>query len=248
MEYLVVIPYLAAAAQGRELEFAIAGWQKHFKEEHRIVIIGEGVPKIRRKGITCIESKRVEAPGQYRQHVDYVSCFRKVHKKFPDSEGFIFVADDCYAVNDFNIADVKCLKMQEPDIFYDENSPNMWRQDKLKTMRLLKSEGYRTRNFTTHLPYWFDWDKIEALWDKYDMDHQSYVIEDLYYNIYNGDMMPFQLDVRRDNLKYTASNTTPNEAELRQAFVDKIWINNSPDGYTKILELLLDEHYFGGNV
>ena len=38
---LVVIPYLASAAQGRELEFAVAGWRKHFKENFLIVVVGD---------------------------------------------------------------------------------------------------------------------------------------------------------------------------------------------------------------
>lgn len=43
---------------------------------------------------------------------------------FPETDGFIMVADDCYAVNDFDISDVKLLKMLEPDFFFKEDSPN----------------------------------------------------------------------------------------------------------------------------
>ena len=45
--FLVVIPYLASAAQGRELEYAIAGWRRHFKEDFLIVLTGENLPHIR---------------------------------------------------------------------------------------------------------------------------------------------------------------------------------------------------------
>ena len=34
-EILVVIPYLAEAAQGHELELAVAGWEMHFKYPHK---------------------------------------------------------------------------------------------------------------------------------------------------------------------------------------------------------------------
>lgn len=43
---------------------------------------------------------------------------------FPNTTGFIMVADDCYAVNDFDISEVKLLKMLEPDFSFDENSKN----------------------------------------------------------------------------------------------------------------------------
>jgi hypothetical protein len=242
-EYLIVIPYLAAAAQGREIEYAIAGWRKHFKEPYRIVLTGEGLPRFPGEDIDYVESKRVDdIPGQYRQHLDYVSCFRKVRAKYPESEGFIFVADDCYAVNDFDIHDVKLLKMQEPVIDYDPRTPNTWRQDALKTARVLHEAGLPIRNFTTHLPQWIEWELLEYLWDKYDMTRQSYVFEDLYYNTFYPNRIPFRLN-RDDNMKYSVKTTTPNEDELRSAMARKIWINNSPDGWTRVLEKALQEHF-----
>ena len=244
-KYLVVIPYLPSAAQGRELEYAIAGWRKHFKEDYIIVVVGENLPAIDAEDVVCLESKRVGAtPGQWRQHVDYVKCFRAVRDAFPEYEGFIFVADDCYAVNDFDIADVKFLKMLAPEMDFNPESTNGWRRDKAKTKAALIAAGLPTRNFTTHLPYWFDWDKIETLWDRYDMDHQSYVIEDLYYNTYCADRKPFQLNADTDNLKcgvYDKSNETLER--LRQAPSQKIWITNSPDGWCADLEVLLQIHY-----
>lgn len=85
--------------------------------------MGENVPTI--PGVISIESKRIDdISGQYRQHLDYVSCFKKVHQMFPNSSGFIMVADDCYAVNDFDISDVKFLKMLEANFIFDEKTTN----------------------------------------------------------------------------------------------------------------------------
>ena len=39
--YLVVIPFKAGEAQGNELMLAIRGWMKHFKEQFRIVVVGD---------------------------------------------------------------------------------------------------------------------------------------------------------------------------------------------------------------
>ncbi len=243
--YLVVIPYLPSAAQGHEIEYAIAGWRKHFKEDYLIVVVGENLPPLDAEDVYCLESKRVDGiDGQYRQHLDYVKCFRRVRDAFPDSDGFIFVADDCYAVNDFDIADVKFLKMLEPDFEFNPESTNAWRRDKMKTKKTLVDAGLPTRNFTTHLPYWFDWDKIEVLWEKYDMEHSSQVIEDLYYNTYCKDRIPFQLNVDTDNLKFGMYDTSPESIDrLRKAMHRKIWITNSPNGWCSDLEVLLQLHY-----
>lgn len=242
--YLIVIPYLPIAAQGRELEYAVAGWRRHFKEDYHIVVVGENLPRIEAHDLTCIESKRVsDIPGQYRQHLDYVSCFRKVRQHFPQTDGFIFVADDCYAVNDFDIHDVMFLKMNAPDIDFDPNSPNPWRRDAMKTRAILQAAGLPTRNFTTHIPHWFEWRKWEALVEKYGMARNSLVIEDLYYNTYYPDRVPFQLSREQDNLKLGVYTGHPDTAELDRAFRTKIWITNSPDGFVRELDQRLRDYY-----
>lgn len=242
---LVVIPYCSEGAQGHELELAVTGWRKHFKEPYQIVLAGEGHPIADSgKDITVVESPRV-APvkGQYRQHLDYVSCFKRVREEFPKSKGFVFVADDVYAVNDFDMTDILFLKQQAPDIDYDPFSPNEWRRDAMKTRAKLLEGGYPTRNFTTHLPCYFEWSKIEALWERYDMEHNSYVIEDLYYNIYYTDRVPIQLSLESDNLRCGVYEHGFNMGFVNAAFKHKIWINNSPSGWSAQLENLIKAHY-----
>lgn len=243
--YLVVIPYLPSAAQGRELDYAIAGWQKHFKEKHTIVVVGEGLPKIDLQGVVCIESERV-APieGQYRQHLDYVSCLRKVRAAFPGTDGCIFVGDDCYAVNDFDISDVKFLKMIAPEIDFEENSPNPWKRDKMKTKKALIAAGLPVGNYTTHIPIWYDWDKLEELWDKYDMEHSSYVVEDLYFNTFFKDRLPYIINPVTDHFKCGLSdNELHTILAMRKAPSWKIWITNTPEGWMEPLDELLRNHY-----
>lgn len=241
--YRIIIPYLPSAAQGRELEYAIAGWRQHFIEPHIIYVVGEGLDAIRwmhAPDVQLIESKRVpDAPGQYRQHMDYVSCLRKVRALHPDEEGFILVADDCYAVNDFDIADVKLLKMLEPDFSFRVDSPNPWRRDKMKTKQALLDAGKPTRNFTTHLPQWFDWKLLEDLWNIYDMEHSSYVVEDLYYNTYYARRIPFRLNKDTDNFKYGIYEQGITKERLDAAGKSKIWITNSPQGWSPELETWL---------
>lgn len=244
---LVVIPYCSEGAQGRELEYAVAGWRRHFKENYMIVVAGEDHP-VTKTGddICCVPSERVpEKEGQYRQHLDYVSCFRKVRKAFPGSKGFIFVADDCYPVNDFDLTDVMQLKQESADIHFTLDSGNPWRVDAAKTKARLIEDGYPTRNFTTHLPQWYEWSKLAALWEKYNMDEESYVMEDLYFNIYYPTRIPLQLNIDYDNLKCGVYRSNPRIDYIKRAFREKIWITNSPEGWVPDLDRLLDEYFFG---
>lgn len=246
----IVIPYYPAGAQGRELEYAIEGWRRYFIEEHMIIVVGEGLDAIHSwcgglpaPDVVLIESPRVPAEdGQYRQHLDYVSCLRKVRERYPAEDGFIFVADDCYAVNEFDLADVKLLKMLGPTMGFSASSANAWQRDKARTKAVLERDGYPTRNFTTHLPQWYDWRLLENLWRFYGMDGVSYVMEDLYYNIYCRRRIPFRLDRAADNFKLGVYGPM-DETTIREAFTSKIWITNSPEGWSDMLASLLRERY-----
>ena len=244
-KYLVVIPYCSQGAQGRELEYAVAGWRKHFKENYLIVLAGEDHP-VTKTGddICCVESPRVPGKdGQYRQHLDYVSCFKKVRTAFPESKGFIFVADDVYAVNDFYIGDVKKLKALPNDIFSTANPFNGWEIDTVKTRSKLLELGYPIHNYTTHLPQWYEWDKLERIWEQFDMENVSYTFEDLYYNIYFKDEHPFKLNQELDDIKFGIYRRGITEDQIRNALERKIWITNSPVGWTNELDKILKEYY-----
>lgn len=242
---LVVIPYCSLGAQGREIEYAVAGWRKHFKEDYLIVLAGENHP-VTETGddIICVESERVpEKKGQYRQHLDYVSCLKKVRAAFPKSKGFIMVADDVYAINDFDLTDVKLLKQRESEVKADPRSFNAWQRDKAKTKCVLQEGGYPTRGFTTHLPQYYEWDKLAALWEKYDMENESYVMEDLYYNIYYPTRIPLQLHIDFDNFKCGIYRRNPRLDYIDRAFKKQIWLQNSPEGWIPYLEEALKRHY-----
>lgn len=241
---LVVIPYLAEGAQGRELEFCLAGWRNHFKEDYLLVFVGENLPYIKGDDVFLVESERVPAKkGMYRQHLDYVSCFRKVRKFFPKQKGFVFVADDCYAVNDFDLSDIKVLK-QIADEFTGNPYMGGWQLDMARTRELLDREKLPSRNFTTHLPQWFEWDKLFALYDRYDMDNNSYVFENIYYNYYYPTRKPFTIDEERDNFKCGVHRRTPTMVDnIRKAFDGKIWVQNAEAGYTYELEKMLTDYY-----
>lgn len=243
-ETLIVIPYCARGAQGRELEFAVAGWRRHFKSPYRIVLAGADHP-ISKTGsdICCVRSPRVQGrKGSWRPHLDYVSCLRKVREAFPDTDGFVMVADDCYAVHDFDIHDIMVPKFIG-EVGEAYNPANGWSVDKHRTMVALKEQGLPILNYTTHLPQWYEWDKLAALWDKYKMDEVSMNMEDLYYNTYQRDRVA--LNVHRQDVPYKCGLYAQGYTEdiLRYAAQERVWITNSPEGWSDVLAKFLREYY-----
>ena len=246
---LVVIPYLPAGAQGDELELAIAGWREHCKSPYRIVVIGEGLQALEERYagsdvVRIVESERVpEKPGNYRPHLDYVRCLRKVRALYPDSREFVLSADDCFAVSDFTAADIRRLYVHPVEFIGEDNPYNGWLRDALKTRRLLDAKGLPHRNFTTHLPMPMEWDKWETIVKEYDMDNESYVIEALYYNTYFPESEAETLCHDTDTIRCWMGNGSVPPHDVRLAIGRKIWVCCAVNGYSYIVEDLLKNHY-----
>lgn len=236
---VIWIPYSPYGAQGRELELAIAGWRRHFMcDDYVIAVVGEQLPRIKGSDVVCIESPRVdEIPFMYTQHLDYVSCMKACHARFPDTDGIIFAADDNYLVRDITLDDVKALKYRDTEMNVNPACGG-WRYDQYRTRQLLDREGLPHINYTTHVPCWFLWDRLEELWARYDMEHESYVIENLYYNTYHAGEPAIQCGEVKFQL------CAPDQwREVTEQMKVKTWICNSPDGYTKELERILVDYY-----
>lgn len=241
---LVVIPYFAAGAQGRELEYSVAGWRKHFLTPHQIIVIGDYHPIVDTgDDITFIDCPRVDdIPGQYRPHIDHVHKFRMVKEHYPDSKGFIYTCDDIYAVNDFTMAEVLFLK-KEHDHIIPRPTGNAWQRDQYKTMLKLYEENLPVVNYICHLPVYLEWDKLFEIYEKYDCDHNSYVVENLYFNTYYSNRPALKMNIDYDNIKCGVHRPNPRISYIRDAFTKKLWIQNSVEGWIPELERLLKEHY-----
>lgn len=250
-EILVVIPYLAKAAQGKELIYSVSGWRKHFKERFKIVIVGDYHPIVESgEDIVFINCPRVKWPGEgkYWAHIDHVNKFRKVREHYPDSKGFIYTCDDIYAVNDFTLADVMRPKIREREIKGSFLSQNKWVVDNYKTKKKLESRGLPTMNWVCHLPVYYEWDKLFKIYDEYNCDTKSYVVEQLYFNTYFPDA---DYDVVEEDgpskWQFKMWDKTFTKDELLSAMKEKIWVCNSERGWKDEISEVLDS-YYGVNI
>lgn len=240
MKTLVIIPYLASAAQGSELELSVLGWGKHFLEPHTIVVVGDYHPCVEGEDIAFIQCPRIEPiEGQYLPHLDHVHKFRKVREAFPDTEGFIYTCDDIYAVADFTMEDILAPKHPELGAYikpYDwhSNAADWW-SDRGKTAELCIREGLPARDWVCHLPVYYEWDKLFAIYDKYDCDHNSYIVENIYFSMLYGDRCSFPAA----DYRYEVKTANPGGRPIGGVK----WITNQNCGWSKALEKILRDHY-----
>lgn len=243
---LVVIPYLASAAQGRELEFAVAGWRKHFKEKYLIVLVGDYHPIVDTgDDILFIECPRVPAPKKlnYRAHLDHVNKFLKVREYFPNSKGFIYTCDDIYAIKDFTLKDVLIPKVRQKEIKGSFHHRNAWVVDNYKTRVILEREGLPTMNWVCHLPVYYEWNKLLAIYDKYHCAEKSRVVEQLYFNTYFADSDYVMVEDGKNDYQFKLWFEDTSVEDLKNAFGKKTWIANSIRGWKPEMEEILSDYY-----
>ncbi len=240
----VIIPYLAKEAQGKELEYAIAGWKRHFLHPHKIVVVGDHHPVVDSLGITFINCPRIEGPehDNYLPHIDHINKFKRAQEALPSSEGFIYTCDDIYAVNDFGIEEILIPKVNRWEMEGDAKSPNGWKRDMARTKELCVRNGLPVWDWVCHLPVYYKWDKLFKIWETYDCANHSAIVENLYFNTYQRNRRPILIDGESGNFKFSVLEK-PNYGLLQRAFIEKIWINNSPMGYVPALTEMLERHY-----
>ena len=245
-EIPVVIPYWAGGAQGNELELAVTGWRKHFIESYHIYIVGDSHPIVSSgDDITFIKCPRVKSckEGNYLPHIDHVNKFFKVSKRLVSRGymGFIYTCDDIYPVNDFSLVEILYPKVTDEMTVSDDDTDG-WLGDLRRTKLKCMEEGLPTWDWVCHLPVFYIIPELMETYKKYDCDHTSYVVENLYFNRLFEGRIPLKLN-GTDNLKYAVDTNPYDLLWLEDALTSKIFITNSPSGWSRELEERLRKHY-----
>lgn len=245
---LVILPYCQSKAQGNEIELALRAWRKFCTFGYHFVVIGTFPEYLRSRYnwvefIKCNPIEKIE--GQYYPHLDIQHKFEVVKEKYGEIfDGFIEMTDDFYAIKPFTLEEIMAIYYHSLNCIGNQNKPTYyWAYDKWKTRQLLDREGLPHINYTAHFPCYYDWKKINEIWDKFNMRNESYVLEDIYFNyfshpepiidksirlgIWNQDIFrcEFQHAVDNPNIKFVCNSVEGWSGELEQA-LEKVIENN----------------------
>lgn len=247
----VVIPYVRKEAQGRELELAIEGWIRHFKEDFRIVVVGDFHPCLDNYPgkVNWIQQthRPYASPEDYLPHIDIAYKLNTFILNWMLDKEFIYASDDVYAVRDFTLDDIRVPGWRLPNVPPVHPSTTGWAKDLSRTHEVLRRLDYPERHYVTHAPVVFEKQAFLGIKEAFKLTQKSYVFEDLYFNIHRP------LAPRRDLSKVEAlckfiinyGLTAPKRGEIERDV--KIWkpifLNNGTAGWSQDLEDYLVEHY-----
>ena len=246
----VLIPYIRQESQGNELELAITGWIRHFKENFRITVIGDHHPCVEKFGRMVhfqgqLRTFQYQCPGQYVAHIDIERKVRAFLIEHPDTDLFVLTSDDTYPIRDFTLEDIRVPAWRMTNMPVITESSNWWVLDMSKTHVALRDLNLPEYGYVLHQPRVYETKPYRAIEDYFDMTENSFVMEDLYYNIARP------LGARRDLsqkdrrwrfiMDFGLTKASKDELERLVREYDPIFINNGIEGWSEDLERFLCE-------
>ena len=253
---LVVLPYYSGTekVQGNELLLCLMGWYKYCQFPYHFVVTGSDchdiISEFPAEDFENIVIPRIDKAGteeQFFQHLDVMHNWEVIFDKFKkDYSGFIWIADDNYAIHPFDLKDITTVHYLEDDFIGKRNTPcSHWQHDKWKTRALLyhlEQSGINVghKNYTTHYPCFFKFKELMRLKDEFNMSKESYVVEDLYFNIYRHPE-----PVHADNIRLGVWNRDIFVRQFPVALANPLikFVVNSEAGWNEEMEKALLERY-----
>lgn len=235
---VVVIPYVSAEAQGNELRWALRGWAKHMPDA-KIVIIGDKEPWMDEEELAFIECHKIGVNPP----MDILNKMQNVIDSELIPDKFIWANDDQYPVNTIYFPDLEINKyhgMLEVNV---KGAVGKYKENKQNTIDLLKENDMPLRDFSTHLPVVYEKSKLKEMFEKFDMEDQSYLIQSIYFNMFFPYDLPILLDIHSDNMKcgiYRQKVSVPN---MRKFIKEKKFFNNSQTGFSDVFSKFMNEVY-----
>lgn len=245
-EILVVLPYVDECAQGNEIVLALSAWKKYCRFKYKFVVIGTFSHQLQQDfpWVEFVHCDRIpEVEGQYNPHLDMQHKMEVAMKLYSNKyEGFIWMVDDNYAIRPFNFSDIATVHYHRKSFDGDKDLPSSyWGYDKYKTRQLLDKLKLGHINYSTHYPCYFEFAKLKKIWDKFDMRHESYVIEDLYFNIHQQKVV-----VLADYIRVGIWDQESFKQKFEQALQSQniLFVCNSAEGWSPLLEYELSKIVF----
>ena len=200
-EVLVILPFIQKRMQGKEIYLTLNSWRKFCRFKYQFVVVGEFDDALRKEfpWVMFIPVKLdFNQADQYGPHLDIQNKINIIRERLQDRyPGFIYMTDDIYAIKPFSLSDILTVHYHSSGFTGTQDAPtNFWTHDKWKTRVLLDREGLPHINYTTHFPFYFDFKKLNALWEKYNMLKESYVLEDVYFNAVEHEAPVLDSDIR----------------------------------------------------
>jgi len=240
-ETLVILPYVQSLSQGNEIRLCLNAWKKFCTFKYKFIVVGEFLDDLKNefpwvKFIYIPKINNIE--GEYTPHLDIFNKMFMLMNKYYSHQNFIYITDDEYAIKPFTLEDITTTHYLTKETKGNPNSPsNYWTNNLWKTKKYLLEHDHPTINYVTHYPVYFNIDKLLELERKIKLRKNSYVLENLYFNIF-----PTENIKQVDSIRLGIWNNDIFKNKFKDAINNPNikFVCNSVQGWSKELEVELN--------
>ena len=236
----IVIPYIHELAQANELQLALRGWDENFKEDFKIVVIGDREPWMNDL-VNVIECKRIGNNPP----LDVVNKMLLAIDSDLVSEKFIWANDDQYVNTPCMLADFETLKCVGK--LSKTFGTTVFQKNKAQTAALLRENKIGNWDFSSHTPIVYEKTKLLALIHKFGLMKNPYLVQTLYFNYYFPKYVPYNVEAReallKDNIKAGVYRVGADLKLLQQLMPGKKMLSNSETGWSDSLSKILNKRF-----
>lgn len=236
----VIIPYFKDEAVGEELKYAFRSWEKNFKEDFRVIVVGDhedwfspDLVHIPHEPILITEVCNCPVPALIRNpQADITNKILTVITAENITNGFIYSNDDIFLLGETSLADIECLKAFVHNLEVTGQGKGLYAQNNRLTAKALIDAGLPIVRYGTHTPVALHGDKLVEIIEKYNATENGYPIESLFNNEMFPQARPILLDGgANDPILASAYRSDIKPEVLAKVFESRKFLNCDSKGW-----------------
>jgi len=227
-----VYVYVSQGVMWEELYRSIQSLHKFYQGPKKIFVVGD---KPRVNGVIHIPHSRVKGV-LLPKAADSIAKLKLIANHKQINENFVYMYDDIIILKSCTEKDFRKTRaidlVTSPGLYFKPGSDTSakWRSLFMRTMTILNKHGRPMWNYETHLPRWFNKEKILEVIKKYDLEHlgkKQMLFASLYYNTLED--RPFETLKENENVK--AGIYAPHEPKwLQRNIPGKLFLSYNNTG------------------
>lgn len=235
----VCIPFIASAAQGNELKYALRSMERNFREDFMVVIIGDRPDWLSNEALHIGVEKTSKNP-----QIDTTNKLYQAIAADVVSDKFVWTNDNIYFNSPVIMADIEALSAQGK-LLEIPGATETYKANRNDTIALLRKMKLDTVNFDMHTPVCFEKEKLVELFEELQQMNapEGVLIPSVYFNKFFAGFSASQHDGKSGNYLLRIISANP-DAKLFSEFVKgKKFLNNAESGWCKLLQDYLQKRF-----
>jgi hypothetical protein len=241
----IIIPYILGPDKGLELKYALRSIEKNFQyDNYRIVVVGDKPDWM--VNTTYLFFERI-SEQKNRNFTDQLLKLYSALTELDATTHIIWTYDDVYFTKPVKLSDIKQLKAvasfdNYPNHLNNSGAQRNWRNTMSYTMQQVRKKGGSNYNYETHLPRYFNRNRILKLIDDFSLMARPMMISSLYYNHYHKNDKPVCLYETNPGIRFLLRKTF-DAPTLKKHLVRHLFTNNNPRTWNPVLKKVLLEFF-----